>query len=296
MSRSVTALGQHTLPIRDHKALVAELSKRFEANVYLGFNDPCNHVKDSLVSFKSRGLTNPEEGNIRGELYLLEEAHFSPDANSFILIIEDYYYKWLFETFGEAAGSQKEFIAFWGDNIKQNNESIQFFLEGSLCIDFYFSGIGGYLTLESGDVGFDEYFLDWTTFFGLLTRTEHDYSIELYKKLLEYRNTNRNTILKLGGNCIYYHDDQGMNTGKAVQGNEWDMTWETIEKEFNHPKVKQFQINLCDALTNPTYLKQIQELTKYSDHEYSVFYDDFRELTWDDIIKPTTAKEDNCWF
>lgn len=286
MSRSITALGQHKLPFRDRKKMMIEIANRFEANVYLGFHDSYDLVKNELPSFKSRGIINPEEGHINGELYLLEEVHFSKEAPPFILIENDYIYQWMLEKHGEKAGYQKEFISSWTDDPIENNQIIKEFSKDFKLIDFYFKGISGILSLESADVGLDEYFTDWTNFFYLITHTHSELSVDFYKRLLEYRNTNRETILKLGGNCIYYHDDQGNNTGGAVQGNEWEMSWNEIESSFNHPDAKKYQINLCEALTNEEYLEKIQYLINGNFHNYSVFFDDFRELTWDDIIKP----------
>lgn len=286
MSRSITALGQHTLPFHDRKRLIQEIAKRFEANVYYGFFEYYGLVKNELTTFKSRGIVNPEEGSISAELYLLDEVHISDTAPAFVLIEEDYIYKWLVEKFGEDAGYQKEFITHWSKDPSENNRIIQGFLEQSKTIDFYFNELYGLISLESADVGSQPYFTDWVNFFYSVTRSEYTFSSDFYQSLLEYRNKNRETILKLGGTCIYYHDDQGNNTGGAIQGDEWDKTWHEIETEFNSPEAKPYQINLCEALTNPIYLKHIQELTKDNFHSYSVFYDDFRELTWDDIIKP----------
>jgi hypothetical protein len=131
-----------------------------------------------------------------------------------------------------------------------------------------------------------EYFTDWTNFFGLLCRQDYQYPLDFYESLFNYRNTNRETILKMGGNCIYYHDDQGKNTGHAVQGNQWDMTWEQIDHAFNLPEVKKYHISLCEVLTNPEYLKSITQKTKNNFHDYSVFFDDLLPLSWDEIIKP----------
>lgn len=286
MSRSITALGQHTLPFRDRKAFLTEISNRFEANVHLGFLESYGLAKADFPTFKSRGLPNPVENDYSSELYLLDEVRFSDSAKPFILIQNDYEYQWLYDKFGEEAGFQKEFMKTWSQDPIENNRIIKSFIEDATIIDFYFEGISGLLSLESADVDLEDSFTDWVNFFYSITRTDHQFSIDFYKFLLHYRNTNRETIIKLGGNCIYYHDDQGNNTGGAVQSNEWDMTWTEIENAFNSPEAKKFQINLCEALTNPEYLKQIQILTENNFHDYSVFYDDFRELTWDDIIKP----------
>lgn len=286
MSRSITALGQHTLPVHDRKRLIQEIAKRFEANVYYGFWEGYGFVEDDLLTFKSRGLIDPMEGSCSSTLYLLDEFIFSANAKAFTLIEDSYEYRWIHEKYGEQAGYQKEFIKHWSDSPTENNSIIRDFINDPLIIDFYFDKISGLLSKESASVGLDEYFTDWGNFFYLITRCEKTLSLDFYQSLLEYRNTNRETILILGGTCIYYHDNQGKNTGVAVQGNEWELTWNEIETAFNSPEAKPYQINLCEALTNPIYLKHIQELTKDNFHSYSVFYDDFRELMWDDIIKP----------
>ena len=120
--------------------------------------------------------------------------------------------------------------------------------------------------------------------------TDYDFQDDFYESFLHYRNTNKETVQKFGGNCIYYHDDQGNNTGEGVQGNEWDMSWIEIETSFNKPEVKNYQINLCEALTNPEYLAQIQPLVYKHSRDYSVIYDDFRELELNDLLRVKSMK------
>jgi hypothetical protein len=72
MSRHITALGQHTLPIQDRKCLIHEIAKRFEANVYFGFYERFGLVEDDLPTFKSRGLIDPMEGSYSSTLFLLD--------------------------------------------------------------------------------------------------------------------------------------------------------------------------------------------------------------------------------
>jgi hypothetical protein len=285
MSRTITALGQHTLPFDNRKEFIKEIAHRFEANVYIGFYDGHDNVMDELPTFKSLGLKNPLDDSLYDNIFLIDKHLYNEGAPIFILMEDDYEYRWMLEKFGEQAGYQEKFIKHWTNDPIENNNIIKGFVEESRLIYLNAEGIYGRISMESASVGLDEYFTDWINFFYLITRTEHKYTTDFYESLLHYRNTNRNTILKLGGSCIYYYDDQGKITGGAVQGNEWDMTWEEIENSFNSEEPKKYQLNLCEALTNPKYLKEIQEKTKDNFHDYSVFYDDFRELKWEDIIK-----------
>ena len=106
MSREITPLGQHTLNINDRKSFMSEISKRFQANVYFGFLDGYNLVKNDLPSFTSLGLENPYKDCYSGELYLLDKHLISESAPHFILIHDEYIFNWLYNKYGEEAGNQ----------------------------------------------------------------------------------------------------------------------------------------------------------------------------------------------
>lgn len=284
MSRTITALGQHTLPFNDQKQFLKELSDRFGANVYLGFATAYDWVGDELPSFESRGIYNPEAYSPHLKVYLLDEVQLENSSKSLVVLQQDYIYRWYHEKYGGHAGYQEEFIKEWSSDPIENNNIIEGFLVDDVLYDFYFENSSGTISLESADVGMDKYFTDWPNFYNLITRHKDWPNTDWYKSLIEYRNINKQTIERLGGSCIYYFDDQGEFTGGIGQGNEWDMTWKDIETGFNSGMVAKNQINLCEALTNPDYLNLIQQKTKDHFHDFSVFYDDFRDLTLNDII------------
>lgn len=290
MSRDITPLGHHTLNFNDRKTFMSEIANRFQANVYFGFLDSNNLVKDDLPTFTSLGIENPYKDIFSAETYLLDKHIISESAPPFVLLNEDYIYQWLYEKYGEAAGNQEEFKKSWGKDPVENNKIIRSFCDQVSTYDFYFKNTSGYISLEAVDVGLDKYFTNWNNFIYFVSKTNYDYPPDFYESFLHYRNTNKETVQKFGGNCIYYHDDQGNNTGGSVQGNEWVMSWIEIETSFNKPEVKNYQINLCEALTNPEYLAQIQPLVNKHSRDYSVIFDDFRELELSDMLLVKSMK------
>lgn len=290
MSRDITPLGQHTLNFNDRKVFMSEIANRFQANVYFGFLDSYNLVKDDLPTFTSLGIENPYKDIFSAETYLLDIHIISESAPPFVLLNEDYIYQWLYEKYGEAAGNQKEFKKSWRQDPIDNNKTIELFRNASQVINFCFKNTSGFISKEAVSVGFDEYFTYWDYLLGFISKTDYDFQDDFYESFLHYRNTNKETVRKFGGNCIYYHDDQGNNTGGSVQGNEWDMSWIEIETSFNKLEVKNYQINLCEALTNPEYLAQIQPLVYKHSRDYSVIYDDFRELELSDLLRVKSMK------
>lgn len=286
MSRSIIALGQHTLTLQDKKQFLKELSDRFNVNVYLGFATTYDWVKAELPTFDFLGIENPKADVPEMNVYLLDDELKMKHSKSLILLQDDYIYHWYYNKFGEQAGFQEEFIKHWSIDPAENNKIIKAYLDDPIQFDFYFENTSGTISLESAKVGLNEYFTDWINFYNLITRHENFQTIDWYQSLLNFRNTNKNTIQKLGGSCIYYFDDQGEFTGGIGQGNEIDMTWKDIETGFNYGTAAKNQINLCEALTNPDYLNLVQQKTKDHFHDFSVFYDDFRELTLDEIIIP----------
>ncbi len=290
MSRDVTALGQSTLNFKDRKAFMSEIANRFQANVYYTFLDSDNLVKNELPKFKSLGIENPFEDGISAEFYLLDQYQFSESAPPFVLLNEDYIYQWLYDKYGEEAGNQEEFKKRWYDDPNENNAIILSFCNESQVIEFCFKNTSGLISKEAVDVGFDEYFTSWNDFLRFVSKTDFDFTDDFYEAFLDYRNTNKESVQKFGGNSIYYHDCQGDNTGESVQGNEWSMSWSEIENSFNQPEVKKFQINLCEAITNPEYLAQIQPLVYKHFRDYSVIYDDFRDLQLSDLLRVKSMK------
>jgi hypothetical protein len=124
MSRDITALGQSTLNLNDRKAFMSEIANRFQANVFFGFLDSDNLVKNNLPTFNELGLENPYKDIFSAETYLLDKHIISESAPPFVLLNEDYIYQWLYEEYGKAAGNQEEFKKSWTQDPIENNKII----------------------------------------------------------------------------------------------------------------------------------------------------------------------------
>jgi hypothetical protein len=287
MSRDLNVLGQHKFNVEDRLELMQEISKSFESNVYYGFCTGYDWVKDKLPTFESIGIENPESDEPGHKTYLLDKYLIQGNNKQLSLLEDEYIYKWYVDEYGLAAGARDEFKKSWTDEVDTNNEILKDFSESFYPIDLHFENIFASINKESIEVGYNEFFMDWWNFFSLVLREKHwHYGLwqtkENFESFLAFRNSNKNTILKCGGNCAFYYDWQGEETGSVAQ-NEWEMNWNEIENGFRKVSEMGKMINLCDLLTDKRYLEKMQELTINSPKEYSVFYDDFRELSIEDI-------------
>lgn len=282
MGRSVITLSQHTLNIEDSKILIQQLAERFDANVFYCFIAAPDWGVDAFEErLEARGVKNPDES----PAYIIDEYIIGDDKPSLVLIDENYYYQWLYNKYGEQAGLREEFIKSWTDDPEMNNEIIHSFIKDDSSLNLYVNDELIFLYRECAEIGY----MGRTYFLELILR-ETDLlrgswqKAEDYISFLEHRDELKDIILKLGGSCAYYVCENGKYDAGLGQGPEWGMSWKEIEKKFNQGEPLEYQLNLIDLLSNEAYLEQVHKKYMEENIDYSVFYDDFRELTPDQLI------------
>lgn len=283
MSRDITTIGNTNLPIRNERKLMEELSLRYNANIYLGFTTGYKWTKDDNPTFLSQGLIDPSADEPNVEAYLLDVLESPGITASINLIIDDYDHYYLHEKYGNGVGTCKELDEEFGVGAEDHISYIKNVLEDFPMYSFSFSKFHCEIYKECIEVRPDYYFGGWWYLYKVIS-TELTPSKENFEHLLNLIHTNRKTIKTLGGNCAYYFDDQGKYTGKVGQGNEWSMSWAEIQNNLNTGRAGKNQINLVDALTSKDYFFDIQRELIENPFDHSVFYDDFREFEFEDIV------------
>ena len=283
MSRDITTIANTNLPTRDERKLIEELSNRFNANIYLGFTTVYNWTKDDFPTFLSQGLIDPSADEPNVEAYVLDVIE-TPGITEYInLIIDDFDHYYLYEKYGNGVANCKELEDEFGVGANENLNYIKNVLEDFPRYSFCFNNFCCEIFKESIEVGLNHYFGGWWYLYKVIS-TELTPSKENFEHLLNLIHTNRKTIKTLGGNCAYYLDDQGKFTGKVGQGNEWSMSWAEIQNNLNTGKAGKNQINLVDALTSKDYFFDIHRELIENPFDHSVFYDDFRQFEFEDIV------------
>lgn len=272
MGRDITCLTKHNFSFQNMDELIQILSKRFNANVYYIFGSYINFDPYFERIDKSDLIHNIE---VNG--YIIKKHIVSPDLPNLSIEEENYMYKFLLKKYGEDAGNLNDFKKHWSDNTIDNNSIIKGFANDDSPFTICFDDFTLWISNEVAEINHNNYFGRWWDMYRTLLQ---DDQFDLMGRFLEYRKRNCEIALKIGGQNIYYIDDQSSNTGIG-QGNEWNLTWSEIEAEFNSGNIGQNQINLVLLLTDKEYAIKIRtEVSKDRNHEkHSVFYDDFTDLT-----------------
>lgn len=270
MGRDICCISKHNFTFNNVDKLMLELSERFNANVFHVF---ASHI--NLDEYLERIDHYDLKHGIDVNGYIIQKHIISPDAPNLTIEHDDYMYKFLQLQFGEEAGNHPEFKANWGEDVMENNKTIQWFIDEINTLSIYFQDFGLWMSKELAEITHDNYFGRWWDLFEtLIEGDEHNRTA----RFLNYRNRNVEIARMIGGTDAYYIDDQSSQTGIG-QGNQWDMTWAEVQKELNSGKVKENMIDLVKLLSDTSYYNKITALAKKSPKEYSVFYDDFSVIT-----------------
>lgn len=288
MGRAVHILGQHTLNVMDPKAMLQDVATRFDANTYYCFIAPSDWGVEGLaVSLESKGVKNPCEV----PAYIIDEYHVAAGKDDIVLIIDNYYYQWLYDRYGDQAGHREECKKMWTSDAQQNNEIIQGFIHDDPFIDMYYQNSHLLLSRECAEF----YIMDRSYFLDLVF---HDSSVATglwqkpahYQQLLNARAAIRDALHKLGGRYAYYVCENGTYDGGFGQGVPWALSWSDIEATLNEGATGQYQLNLGELLTNKAYFETAKAKYINEQIDYSVFYDDFRNIDYEDILPIESPK------
>ncbi len=273
MGRDITCLTKHNFPVHSLDELMLELSQRFNANVFYIFPSYIN-LDDHLERIDSYDLTHGIE--VIG--YIVKKLIVSEELPNLSIVDDNYMYTYLLKEYGEEAGNYPAFKSQWTQDVKENNSILKQFSCSQEPLTIFFEDFSLWISHEAAEITHGDYFGRWWDLFRtLLEDDEHN----LKDRFMRNRKRNREIALKIGGHNAYYIDDQSSNSEGIGQGTEWEMSWNEIETVLNTGNVGQYQIDLVKLLSDNVYCEKMKALANapFMHLEYSVFYDDFSEIT-----------------
>lgn len=265
MGHDISPIGNHSLNTTDVASLARDLSNRLKVNVVYGFYGCKEHAQ----------LLGAEQ---KDDYVWIELGRYDyyPNAPSFKLEDESYQLKQLYLKYGEELFRIPQFWIYYDDIPKEDDPRID---EERQSVKFPV-----YWAEDNSEGGFSymmicresytnkmQYFGRWSQLVDVFMDFRYLYDM-YYEEFLDYRRQLMTTTLALGGNCMYYVDDQSDILEGVGLGSEFDMTWEEIEV-FLKQKANDLILDIPAFITDPLY----RQLFLGKNKKPICFYDDFRD-------------------
>lgn len=263
MGCDVSALSRHNLDITNVETLAHDLANRLGFTIDFGYYSRAEYNK-----LLENGL---EENYI--SLGLIDKQPFK---GKFRLVDEKYQEKQLHEKFGEALFDMTAFY-WWLDSTetvsaekkedeKKNLTTAEFFLE-TFEEEGDYQHLYVYNSIISNDL---YYYTRWWDFCTTVQTKEYFYK-EYFQ---DFRSKIMTTTLALGGDKVYYVNDQSDFLEGVGQGSEENFTWEALERHIA-AKLEDCLISISKSVLDNNYQNEIEQLPLRK----IAFYDDFKDLT-----------------
>lgn len=260
MGRDVVSLSRHNLDVSSIGALANDISNRIQFNVEYGYWAYEDYSKMLNIQYQDNFI-------------VLGTAIFNPNRDTiYRLVDEKYQDRKLLEMYGDELFSMKDYI--FSSELKLTQEQIEKRKKEILQfnVDLTSSITGNiFCTIGQDFLSNDfDYFSRWWDFCRVIVQEDYlDNSIHFTK----YRNKMMFYCKLFGGDKIYYIDDQSDYLKGIGQGDEFDYTWEELEKII-FERVNNDVVSISEVMLNPI-LKQTLGLNR----EFPLaFFDDFEDL------------------
>lgn len=271
MASNTVILSRHHLNFDDPKEMMRQVSEILNANVILGF--------EAYIDC-SEHLEIIEWGDINyycsHDCYVLSKLIIDPALPKVIILHDDdYFYKWLYEKYGDKAGDLPAFKEKWGNDPEENLKTIQFFAMSDKFFELYTKDfaidICRAVIRLTNDNTHDKYgtLLDWVI--GNLYDPE---------ELIPAFDENKAISQLFGGSGVYYINDSYSYLDLG-QLQEINMTWEEVMIEMTRKIEPEDIINIRKCIYDKEYLSQTKKRVSDGSSEnwrkFPVLYDDFKE-------------------
>lgn len=263
MGHDITPIGKHQLNNKSFRSLADDILSRFDINLklaYFGFTDFYYLLGENKDS----------------ELVEIDFLIKNPKFKTYLLIDEKYQIEQIVEKFGEDIFDKKK---FWRqpDNCLLTKEQVdRYKMEYNYPIynlEYWGADDFEVLTIHKDNyVNQMPYYSRWWTFCCFFVENKYIDAIQLktfndFRKQIQFYNQ------RLGGEKMYYLDDQNPDLEGVAQGAEAEMTWKEFEV-FVLGKTSDLLLDIPLFLMDESYRKKF--LAK---NEYPLgFVDDFRDL------------------
>lgn len=266
MGRSVKILSQHNIYYSSIEELCTILANKLQLNI-----DYCFPSYIDLDEYLPKVELNIAETTYE-KMYLLHQTISNPMWEKGLLYDVDYMYAWLYEKFGEDAGSFPQFKKHWEENSLRNNDTIKFFINGERFLEFESDKYNFDIYRESLGFGFD---YNWRSFSEYLT----DDTIMRGNKnqLLKSINQIKETAQLFGGTFAYYIMESSDLLKDIGELQEADLPWQEVESRILKNLDDKLVINIRKCLFDEEYRNEINKIVCDNHYDYPVYIDDFTD-------------------
>ncbi len=256
MGHNLIPIGKHQLDTKDIKSLAEDLVSRLDINIEYGY-----------LSYKECSkLLGKEE---KEGFIVLDKLVKNSDFKTYKLVDEIYQKKILYDKYGDELFYKKE---YWGFLDKIPNKKTILEEKKELMFPEYdlIDSESGFLSINNEHYSNNiPYLCRWFSLYEFFYGKNEIYQDDL----LEYRKSLMDYSQKLGGNKMYYLDDQCSVLEGVGQGDESDMSWEELET-FIVEKTQPLLLNVSKFMTNEKYKEEFIAKNEYP----LAFIDDFKDI------------------
>lgn len=262
MGHDIQPIARHALNTQQVELLARDLSKRLQINIRFGYG--CGG-KEHLLGLLGR----PAGEHFR----VLGEYTVDPDAGFYRLTDDDYLSKEVVGKFGPDIMQDKR---FWPDYYEEwpVGETLEMVKLNLTWNTYERYGPEHATKLTINNELYTDHFSYYSRWWQLCHSFQEGefYELEVFMK---FRKDLLARMRKLGGDTMYYLDDQSSVMKGIGQGEEGYMTWPAFE-EFVIAKAGDLLLDIPRYFEDPQYKALIQSRREA---EYAlVFVDDFRDI------------------
>lgn len=252
MGHDISPIGNHKLKTTNINELAEDIVSRIDINIEYGYFGQKEH-------FKLLGQ------NKKDDLIIIRKITKHKNFKTFRLIDESYQLKELYNKFGDELFYNPDYWIYYNGELPKEKIILEEKKEleyPNYSLDLQNDDGYQYLTINKEHYGNDiPYYSRWWSFCRFFT--EKYYKDKKYlNDLNDFRKQLMDYTLKLGGDKIYYLDDQSYVLEGVGQGSEWEMNWDDFEK-FVYKKTSHLMLDIPKFMTDENYRKEFHKLDDY---------------------------------
>ncbi len=259
MGHNLIPIGNHQLNTKNVKTLAEDLVSRLNINIeygYFGF-------KEDFKIWDKRLYDD--------EYIVLDKIIKNKKYQTFRLIDENHQLKELYNKYGDELFYKKE---YWRFSNEIPNEKRILEAKKELIFPNYelinCENSGEFLNINKEHYSNNiPYLCRWFSLYEFFYGKNEIYQDDLF----EFRKSLIDYTLKLGGDKMYYLDDQSSVLKGVGQSDELDMSWKELETFFIE-KTQPLLLNVSEFMTNEKYKKEFIAKNEYP----LAFIDDFKDF------------------
>jgi hypothetical protein len=265
MSHNVEAIGNHSLDTSSVETLAIELGQKLKINVDFGYFGWIQY-------FNLLGIDRNEDDRVE-----LGKYFCATNAPTFWLEDEHYQLKQLYRKYGEELFRLPQYWFFYDKVPAEDNPVVvseKLNLKFPCYVAYSKENYSNFLTIAK-DLYINDLidFGDWFNFVDTFMRFDYYHYMGYDADIHTIRNQLMHTTFALGGNKMYYVDDNSDVLDGIGIGEELNMTWCEVEDKIMQ-KAGHRTLDVPAFLTNTEYRKQYLK----NNIEPLCFFDDFRDL------------------